>query len=790
MKDLLVEKRNGQMEPFNIEKIENAIKNAMRETDKGLNEELAISIAKDVKKEVKKLDKASVENIQDLVETHLMLSDRKDVAKRYIIYRNEKSKLRVLDINIGQSKWKFLDDSFISKYKHTKPPMTNLGEFVFYRTYSRLIEEEGRREEWWETVRRAVEYNASLSPTTTKAEAQELYDNIFHLRQFPSGRTLWVGNTEVSKRYPLSNFNCAGIVLESIHDYEDLFYLLMVGAGVGVRITKDTVAKMEKVRSDIMLTLENYSPKSPTDRIDNASLEFINNTTARIIVGDSKFGWKEALRYYFDILTSVSFETIEHVIINFDNVRLKGERLKTFGGTAAGHIGILNMFKKIDKVIKNRASKKSGSVKLEPIDCLDIANIIGENVVSGGVRRTAEIALLDKDDKESIEAKNNLYYFDGEKFVPNEEIIHRSLSNNSIWYTEKPTWEEWKKHIETMRLSGEPGFINAEAGAKRRGDGRFRVVNPCAEILLDSHQTCNLSTINVFAFIKDGKLDREALLNAQRLSTRMTYRMTLPELELHRWNEAQNRDRLIGNSLTGWQDMVNELKLSRDEEIEILKALRAVSHEAGEQYAEELGLNKPLLITTVKPEGSLSQLPTVSSGVHHSHSPYYIRRVRISVSDPLLKVAEELEWPIFNEVGQNDTNVTTKVIEFPVKSPDGRTKYDVSAIEQLENYKMFMEHYVDHNVSITISVKDNEWDEVAEWVYENWDSCVALSFLSLDDNFYELAPYESIDEKEYNRRITEMKPFRKSLLKQFENPMLIFDLEDDPSCSTGVCPIR
>lgn len=162
----------------------------------------------------------------------------------------------------------------------------------------------------------------------------------------------------------------------------------------------------------------------------------------------------------------------------------------------------------------------------------------------------------------------------------------------------------------------------------------------------------------------------------------------------------------------------------------------------------------------------MSQLPEVSSGVHYSHSPYYIRRVRINSSDPLVKVCEELGYPIYPEVGQDMETCTTKVIEFPCKAPKGRTKYDVSAIEQLEAYKMFMENYVEHNCSITVHVRDHEWEEVEQWVWDNWDTIVAVTFLPLDDSFYQLMPYEAITEEEYNRRIKEMKPFMPSLLKK------------------------
>ena len=198
---------------------------------------------------------------------------------------------------------------------------------------------------------------------------------------------------------------------------------------------------------------------------------------------------------------------------------------------------------------------------------------------------------------------------------------------------------------------------------------------------------------------------------------------------------------------------------------------------------------EPLLVTTVKPEGTLSLLPTVSSGVHYSHAPYYVRRVRISAEDPLCKVCEELGYPVFPEVGQTAEDCRTKVVEFPVKAPAGRVKADVSAIEQLENYRMFMEHYVDHNCSITVHVRDNEWDAVEDWVWEHWDDVVALSFLSYDDSFYELLPYEAITGEEYEERRQKMRPFNPSLISKYEHEETELDI-GGPECANGVCPVR
>ncbi|MBI9014466.1 MAG: ribonucleoside-triphosphate reductase, adenosylcobalamin-dependent [Clostridiales bacterium] len=778
-------KRDGKVVDYNNSKILTAIRNAMYETAKGVDEALCAEIGGKVDDEIKNCEHdLTVDEIQDIVEIELMRSNRKDVAKQYIIYRNERDRTR----EVRHLDDRLLTDTFISRYKHLPSPMKQIGNFVYYRTYSRWLKEEKRREHWWETVRRAVEYNCGLV-NASRNEAEELFDNIFHLRQFLSGRTFWVGNTDVAKHYPMANYNCSFQIIDSIDSFRDVFYLLMIGSGVGVRILKSDVEKIPKIRTDFEVIHKDYSAMNPGEREDNTSVEFFYNHTAKITIGDSKEGWVQSLDTFMKIIANNEYRNITSVIIDYDHVRPKGEKLKTFGGTASGHKSLKNMFEKIYRTVKRASLLNPGKkIKLRPIDCLDIANIIGENVVVGGVRRTAEIILLDADDNEAIEAKSGLYKQVDGQWIVDKEIIHRQMSNNSIYYTERPSRERLHWQIERMRYSGEPAWVNAEAGAKRRVN--FNGVNPCGEILLDNKGLCNLTTINVFAFVnEDGSLDEKNLLRAQRLSARAGYRMTCVELELPMWDAVQQRDKLIGCSLTGWQDMVNATNMTIESQASLLRKLREVAKKEAEMYALELGQNVPLLVTTVKPEGTLSQLPTVSSGVHYSHSPYYIRRVRISADDPLVKVCEELDYPVFPEVGQELETCSTKVVEFPVKAPEGRTKYDVSAIEQLENYKLFMENYVDHNCSITVHVRNHEWEAVEEWVWKHWDEVMAVSFLSLDDSFYELLPYESIDEEEYNKRLSNMKAFRPSLISKYEKEEIVFDIGTD-GCESGACPVR
>lgn len=778
-------KRDDTRVTFQREKIKRAIEKAMLETKDGIDEYLAEEIALAIEGQVSDAEQeVHVEELQDVVEDFLMASDRKDVAKRFIIYRYERDRTR--DARKRRD-GRMISEEFASKYKHASSPMNQLGSFVYYRTYSRWMSEEMRREYWWETVRRSVEYNCSLVPTP-REEAEKLYHNIFHLKQFLSGRTFWVGSTDVSKHYPMSNFNCSFQVIDSFAAFRDIFYLLMVGSGVGVRVLKSDVDKLPMVRTDVEVIHESYTPMLKSLRQDSTALEFTYNDTVKITIGDSKEGWVQSMDYFLKVLYSTEYRKIKTVILNYDHVRPKGEKLKTFGGTASGHSSMKNMFIKINRVIEKAKSRGTGKkVKLKPIDCLDMANIIGENVVVGGVRRTAEIVLIDQDDKEAIQAKSDLYQKVDEKWVIDNEIAHRQMSNNSIFYQRKPTREELHWHLQQMRYSGEPGWVNEIAGAKRHPN--FKGVNPCAEILLDSKGLCNLTTVNVMAFVENGKLDYVGLMEAQKLSARAGYRMTCTELEIPEWNAVQQRDKLLGCSLTGWQDMVNALNLDEEGQIKLLSDLKWAAKNAAGEYARELGQAEPLLVTTIKPEGTLSLLPVVSSGVHFSHAPYYVRRIRISSDDPLTKVCEELGYPVFPEVGQDQETCVTKVVEFPVKAPEGKLKGDISAIEQLEIYRMFMTNYVEHNCSITVHVREHEWVDVEEWVWENWEDIVALSFLSYEDNFYELLPFEEISEKEYHQRVDAMNPFVPSLIGKYEKEEVNYDIGND-GCEGGVCPVR
>lgn len=788
---MMIVKRNGTKVAYEPNKVAGAMKRCFIEVNKDLfDEEVAhlvyaveLRLFSDIDKEISEV---KVEDIQNKVEEVLMDYD-KEVAKSYILFRNRKDKERKFD---KTKSYNFLSPEFLSKYKHELPPMTDVGMFTYIRTYSRYMSELGRREDWWETVARTVDYNIAMelefrevhkldvNHEELKAEAEALYDNVFNLRQFPSGRALWTSGNGVAKKYPASQYNCSGTSISKISDIGELCYLLMVGCGVGVGLYAEEVNKLPKFRKVDTVFEDNRRPQK--SRLERTEVKYYEDE-AIIEVGDSKEGWAEALTKYLELRSADFNRNIKKVIIDIGSVRPHGEAIKGFGGYASGGSAILKMIEKIGKALD--------AGKLRPINVLDMCTAVAEGVVAGGVRRSAIIAFIDPDDTECLKAKEELYkQSEDGKWEINLEIDHRRNANNTIIYNEKPSWEQLCEHIDKMRFSGEPGLGNGAEARRRFPD--YKLGNPCNEILLDYKMFCNLTTINMMAFVKpNGSYDRARLIKAQELSARLAYRVTLPEIELQEWEEKKAKYRLTGCSLTGLQDFINATSIGNEELEDLLSEMRASAHAANEKFAAELGLEKSYNITTIKPEGTLSLLPTVSSGVHYSHSPYYIRRIRISAHDPLCQLMEDLGYSIKPEVGQEIATADTKVIEFAVKAPNGKTKSMVSAIDQLEFYKLTMECYNDQNTSITIHVRDDEWEGVKEWVFSNWDSIVGLSFLPYDDSFYQLLPYEAIEEDEYNELLKTHKPMSVYKLAQYEEGRYKgVDIEDD--CKNGNCGVR
>lgn len=760
-------KRDGTKESYDCSKIEKAVEKAMFATYKYmepvmLSEPFTVSLyVWDVIKDVK--EPVSIKQLENIIFRKLTDDGYSDAAVNYIEYKTKR--------DMERSKHKLTKD-FLDKYPDYPDCMDELAKFVYIRTYSRWLPDKNRRETWKETCARAINGNCSYLPTED-GEPEKLFDNMFNLRQRISGRMLWMGGTEALDKTPLAAYNCSGIVMDNINAFHELFYLLMVGTGVGCRVLKEDIAKLPKFDTAKKL----YHVKTPVPQGATLERTKVSNYGNSIIitVGDSKEGWCEALTAY---LNTMADNTTKSISIDYSYIRPQGAPLKTFGGYASGYVSLKEMFEKLNKII----TEESTNGKLRPLNVSDMCNIVGQNVVAGGTRRTAELILFSPDDEEMLHAKENL----------DPEHYFRYMSNNSMYLEEKPTKEELRKLMLSIKETGEPGFINVKTAKERRAD--FAIVNPCCEIMLPNKAVCNLTNINVSKFVDErGNVMVSQLKEACKLSARACYRLTEPELELEGWSEIHHRDRLIGCSITGWQDAVSDNMAKLEQEV-LLTLMKTWIKDAANEYADENNRPRPVLYTTVQPDGTGGLISGCSAGIHYNHSPYYFRRVRISTNSPLYQAIKYLDgWQIDNEVGQDD-NGNTKVITFPCKSNSRITKYNVSAIEQLEQYKMMQTHYVDHNTSITVTVKDDEWDAVTDWLDKNWDCVVGISFLSLNQDYYPLMPYEECTEKQYLELKSKMVPFDQELVNKYEFELQTvgkdFEIDESGECEDGHCPVR
>jgi adenosylcobalamin-dependent ribonucleoside-triphosphate reductase len=714
---------------------------------------------------------------------------------------------------------------FYSKYILLEPPFGELGLPVFLRTYSRFIKELNRREKWCETILRNIEYSLSLdnisSDDSKKKEAESLFEMMFNMRGFPSGRSLWTAGTPQTTKDPSSSWNCTFKVIDNLSAFSEIFYWLLIGAGTGFSVENKYISKLPKFNPDITIKHDDYfylkddedgshlvltkddinpnyiylSPKSIINDDDNFINEDLSTyTNAKLTIGDSKEDWCNALRCFLHLLT---YSNIKTITFNYNLIRPEGTLIKTFGGRASGHKALLEMFNNILMIIK-----RCNGV-LDSVGVLDIANSIGLNVVSGGVRRTAEIGLGDANDNNFITAKLNLY--DDPDKVQYRAI--RSMSNNSILFYENPGLDKIKDVMTSIKSNGEPGFWII-GNANLLAESPIAGTNPCAEAGLDDGQSCNLTTKNVKAHVYFNKKTKKWEYNWElgkktiELITRIGSRQTTATQWHPRWDELQKRDRLLGVSMTGLMDAFDLLEWDTEQQEYYFKWVKLIAINAANEYHNYLGINRSTRVTLMKPEGTISQLPTVSSGIHRAYSPYYLRRVRFSKTDPLARVLLNLGLTPVPENNQGDSlfasECTTWVFTFPIKTNTTIRAIDESAIDQLERYKLAQVNYADrgHNISATITLAPDEYDIAANWINDNWNDIIGVSFLPRFDPIsdgkasYPLMPYEPITEYEYhnlfNVKLTETELIE--ILAKIENKYEEQSL--DSSCSTGACPIR
>ena len=742
-----VQKRDGSSVPFDLERIVNAIYKAMIAAEEGSHEEAEL-IANNVLSDVVRISRKyknfvpTVEGIQDTVEKELILGEYVKTAKSYILYREKRSQLRNQGIQVPERVRELTAES----KKYFRNP---LGEFVYFRTYARWIEDESRRETWIETVNRYVDFmKENLGKKLNEAEYEELRGAILRQEAMPSMRLLQFAGSAVRKTNVCA-YNCSFIAPSAFQDFGEIMYISMCGTGVGFSVESKNVQQLPQIKAQSGKMLPTY------------------------LVPDTKEGWADAL--VFGMKTW--FEGND-VVFDYSQLRAAGARLKTMGGRSSGPGPLRSLL----DFTRAKILKRQGR-RLTNLDAHDIICKIGDIVVSGGVRRSALISLSDLDDQEMRDAKKGQFYLSEPQ---------RSISNNSAVYETKPTNVEFMDEWVALMKSGtgERGIFNRGSLAKMLPKRRLEILkgyigdlgtNPCGEIILQSKQFCNLS--EVVARREDTE---KTLLRKVRLATILgTYQSSLVKFGYlsKEWEQHCKEERLLGVSISGQWDCPAVRKAST------LEKLKAEAIRINRTYAKRMGISASSCITCVKPSGTLSQTVDCSSGMHPRYAPYYIRRVRISTTDPLFKMLKDQGVPYNPEVGQSLEEANTYVLEFPVKAPKGSVfKDDFSAIEQLEHWKMVKLNYTEHNPSITIYIGENEWIEVANWLYGNWDLLGGLSFLPRSNHVYQLAPYEEIDERRYEE-----------LAKRFENidfsKIVTYEREDETeakrelACAGGTCEI-
>jgi ribonucleoside-diphosphate reductase alpha chain len=751
-------KRDGRIVPFDVSKVISAITKSFATTSEGTPDDaefLANSVFAELKRIKKKFSNfvPTVEGVQDIVEAELMRNDFVKTAKHYVLYREERAKIRATGNEVPENVRKLATDS--KKYFRNA-----LGELVYYRSYSRWIDSENRRETYIETVDRYMDFmKENLGSKLKDSEYKEIREAILNQQAMPSMR-LFQFSGKPAKLTNVCAYNCSFIAPESFQDLAEIMYISMCGAGSGWTVESSNVEKFPQIYAQTGEKLPKH------------------------VIPDSKEGWADSL-----VIGMNAWSLGKDIEFDYSLIRPEGARLKTMGGKASGPAPLVRLHNFTRQIMLARQGRR-----LRPIDLHDIICMIGDCVVSGGVRRSAMISLSDLDDQEIRDAKKGAFYM---------THPHRMLSNNSAVYVNKPSNEEflkeWMALIESR--SGERGIFNRGSLASTLPERRIKVLksykgyfdvsgqqivgpmgtNPCGEIILQSKQFCNLSEIVARAE------DTEAsLLKKMRIATILgTYQSSLTNFPYlsEQWKNNCEKERLLGVSITGQWDCPAVRKP------EVLKKLRLEAIKINKEYAKRFGINESTAITCVKPSGTLSQTVDCSSGMHPRHSKYYIRRVRISATDSLFKMLRDQGVPHFPEIGQNPETANTYVLEFPVKAPSGSIfRDDQTAIDQLEYWKMVKENYTEHNPSVTISVGDNEWIEVANWVYKNWEIVGGLSFLPRDNTVYKLAPYEAIDEKTYKELAKKLEHVDYSKIITYEKQNET-DLKKELACVSGVCEI-
>jgi ribonucleoside-diphosphate reductase alpha chain len=587
-------------------------------------------------------------------------------------------------------------------------------QFIHKSRYARWLPEEGRRERWDETVNRYVDFWKDRGQINDK-EALKLFNAIFNLEVMPSMRCMMTAGEALNKDN-VAGFNCSYLHIDSPRSFDELMYVLMCGTGVGFSVERNFINKLPIVA------------------------ETFHKTDSVIVVADSKIGWASAFRELISLLYAGKIPKWD-----MSKIRESGARLKTFGGRASGPEPLDDLFHFCVGIFQKAAGRK-----LTSIECHDVCCKIADIVVVGGVRRSALISLSNLSDPRMAKAKNGNWW---------DTEGQRRLANNSVAYTEKPDFESFLAEMQNMYESkaGERGIFSRVAAQKiagrngRRDPEQDFGTNPCSEIILRSNQFCNLSEIVVRADDDLASLKRKC----EAAAIIGTLQATLTDFRYLRnvWKRNTEEEALLGVSMTGIMDHYLLSKGDSPDLEKWLGQIRDVAIKTNEKWATKLGINQSAAITCVKPSGTVSQLVDSASGIHPRFSEHYIRRVRSDKKDPLAQFMSATGFP----VEQDLMSQASLVYSFPVKSPEGCTTVkQVGAMEQLKLWKAYQNGWCEHKPSITVYYTDDEFLEVAQWIWNNFDLCSGISLLPYSDHVYQQAPYEDIDAEKYEELLAAM----------------------------------
>jgi ribonucleoside-triphosphate reductase len=647
-------------------------------------------------------------------------------------------------------------------------------QVITRRTYNRPISEDGKTfETWGETVGRVIEHQLwlwerSLNRELNDKEYAELYDLeqlMLDRKVLMSGRTLWLGGTKVAKTREASQFNCSFTHVETVYDVVDVLWLLLQGCGVGFKPIVGTLNGFSKPIKNIRVVRSERTTKGGRE----TNLEWFDPDTKTwtLQIGDSAEAWAKSIgkllagKYPADTL-----------VLDFSQLRPAGERLKGYGWISSGDSAISTAYIAIANILNGRADSL-----LTRMDILDIVNWLGTILSS---RRSAEIALFDYGQPEwqefAVAKKDWWLYNNG----------HRQQSNNSLVFKEKPTKTELEHIFQIMQEAGgsEPGFIN-EMEALRRAPW-FKGANPCVEILLGNKSFCNLTETDIAKF----KGDTAGLHEAIRLAARANYRQTCVDLQdgilQESWHLNNYFLRLCGVGLTG----IAKRPDMTGYDYEYLKRTATA---AAVGMADELGLPRPKNITCVKPSGTLSKIMDTTEGVHKPLGKYIFNNVQFSKYDPVVEKLKAANYRVFNHPTDDSGVLVTFPVSWdgvPFSKVAGKEVNTETAVEQLERYKLIQTSWTQQNTSVTISYDPDEAPQIVDWLLDNWDCYVGVSFIyrtdptkTAKDLGYLYLPQEVVDEHTYQEYVQHLLPVDLDNTNSFDEIM-------DDECATGACPVK